>query len=177
MTVINRYDNRRCGAFAGLALLLTLPAVADESLRQTIRKQMRDENYILIEDQSGARLYVLPPGDPGFSVEYVAHAPGSTALALAKTQSAMARERVRGLTELSGSSSEEALAAALRLLSDPVDAVREEAVQLALEHPETDRSSLITIALNDPSRRVREAVLELLEDEAEDGEHDARRPH
>ena len=165
------------GVLAGLALLFAWPLLADDALRQAIRKEMRDESYVLIEDQSGARLYVLSPGERSYSVEYPTHSPGSASAALAKTLSDDARQRALGLVELSGDPGHEALSAALALLSDPAEIVREEAVQLALGHPGADRTSVIAIALSDSSPRVRDAALDILEDDAQgDGDEDVRRP-
>ena len=166
------------GVLAGLALLIAWPLLADDSLRQAIRKEMRDESYVLVEDSEGARLYVFSSGESSYSVEYPTHTPGSAGAALAKALNADARQRVRGLAELSGNPGHEALSVALALLSDPAEIVREEAVQLAMEHPDADRSSVVAIALSDPSPRVRDAALDILEDEAPgDGDEHVRRPH
>ena len=160
----------RCGALAGLALLIVLPVVADEPLRDTVRQQLRDENYVLVEDDSGARLFVFstgsvsavtrlqPPDSPG----------GRLDQALEMARSADYRTRVRGLTLLSGVDDNAALDAAIVLLSDPVVAVREEAVQLVIEHPGADFDSIVAIAANDPAERVRQAAAELIEERLDD---------
>ena len=156
------------GALAGLALLLAYAAAADDSLRDSVREQLRDENYVLVEDRTGARLYVFSEDDGVYDTRWIPPASGSAAAALANVHSADAGDRVRALTELSGEDGTDALHAALVLLSDPDEAVREEAVQLILEHPQADKSSVIAMARQDPSERVREAVEDLLDDEAEE---------
>ena len=49
----------RRGALSGLALLFVLPCIADEPLRDGIRKEMGDRSYVLVEDRRGARLFVF----------------------------------------------------------------------------------------------------------------------
>ncbi len=158
----------RRGALGGLALLLAVHSAADDALHETIRQQFRDQNYVLVEDEHGVRLFVFSSEDDGYrtTLERVAH--GSLERALAMTRSGVARERVRGLTTLAGEPDEEALNAALVLLTDPDPAVREEAVNLIIDHPRGDVASVIPIAAADPSPRVREAVQDLVDDAEED---------
>jgi HEAT repeat protein len=84
------------------------------------------------------------------------------------TRSADFRTRVRGLTLLSGVEDPAALDTALVLLSDPVAAVREEAVQLIIEHPDADIDNVVAIAANDPSKRVRQTTADLIEERLDD---------
>lgn len=164
-TTVTRFSaTGRRGAVTGLALLLSLPAAADE-LRQAIRKELRDVSYVLVEAPSYVRLYLLSAPDADAEPAMQPLQAGETD-ALAKTESSEARERLLGLTALAGDVSTAALNAALALLSDPVVAVREEAVQLAMEHPGADHGSILAIALSDPSHRVRDAAQDLLDDEA-----------
>ncbi len=156
------------GALCGLALLLAVPAGADDALRETIRQQLRDESYVLIEDQHGIRLFVFSSQDDGYRTTLVPVAAGSLEQALEMTRSEIARQRVRGLTRLAGEPDEEALNAGLALLTDPDPAVREEAVNLIIDHPRGDAASIINIAATDPSPRVRDAVQDLIEDAEED---------
>lgn len=165
----------QCGALAGLALLFTLPSVADEPLRHTVRQQLRDENYVLVEDQDGARLFVFSTGsvtavttpDPqdNSSKQQIQ---GHTDVALEMTRSIDHRTRVRGLTLLSDVEDPATLDAATVLLSDPVAAVREEAVQFIIEHPNGDIDGVVLIALDDPSERVRRAALDLINERSGD---------
>ena len=160
----------RCGALAGLALLVAFPVAADGPLRQAVREQLRDENYLLVEDQDGARLFVFSTGNVT-----AVHAPrpedrsnAQLAKALEMTRSADSRTRIRGLTLLSGVDDTAALDAGLVLLSDPVAAVREEAVRLVIEHPDADTDSVIAIASRDLSPKVREAGAELISERSDD---------
>ena len=84
------------------------------------------------------------------------------------TRSADFRERVRGLTLLSDVDKPAVLNAALVLLSDPVAAVREEAVHIIAEHPDADIDSVIALAANDPSERVRLVAEDLIEERRDD---------
>lgn len=160
----------RCGVLCGLALFFASPATADEALREAVRQQLRDESYMLVENQDGARLFIFSTG----SVSAVTtHQPGDGPArqldeALEMTQSADPRTRVRGLTLLSDVDDPAALDAGLVLLSDPVAAVREEAVQLIIEHPDADIDGVVAIAANDPSERVRQATLDLIEERLDD---------
>ena len=132
----------RCGALVGLALLLTCEAVADEALRVEVHRQYKHESYMLLEDAGGTWLYLFdrqaaplqldPAGVPMANIEH----------ALGQTRSANARERVRGLTELAGVDDARALDTALALLNDTHAAVRDEAAQLILDHP--DGAALIS---------------------------------
>lgn len=165
-----RCDKLRCGALAGLALLVAFPVSADEPLRDAVREQLRDENYLLVEDQDGARLFVFPTGNV---TAVTAPRPEKTSNgqfeeALEMTRSTDSRTRVRGLTLLSGVDDPAALDAALVLLADPVAAVREEAVQLIIEHPNADIASIAEIASRDPSPRVRQATAELISERSDD---------
>lgn len=169
---MTRRTDRWRGVLAGLALLAALPALADRSLRQVAREQLRNENYVLVEDLDSARLLIFSSG----SVSAVANrkpAEGSRrewGEALEMTRSEDSRTRVRGLTLLSGFDDTAALDAALVLLSDPVAAVREEAVQLVMEHPDADVDSIIAIASRDPSSRVREASADLTSEHSDERE-------
>ncbi len=163
-----RSASLRRGAFAGLALLLVLPAAADDALRTTIRKQMRDDNYVLVEDHDGAHLYVFSSDGNGYCTQ-LARA-GSPADALSRSQSSDSRIRVRALAELSGVDSDAALNAALSMLTDPDEAVREEAVHAVFDHPSADRKTVIALARRDSSARVRGALQELLDEDDEDEE-------
>lgn len=159
-------DMLRRGAVFGLALLLALPATADEPFRRAVREQFRDENYLLVEDRNGARLFVFSTG----SVSAVTTTSNDTAIdrALHMTRSADHRTRVRGLTLLAGIDDPAALDAALVLLADPDAAVREEAVQLMIEHPDADIDAVAAIAANDPSTRVQQALADLIEERIDD---------
>ena len=163
-----RIATLRCGAFWGLALLLATPAGADDTFHETIRQQLRDESYVLIEDLHGFRLFVFSSQDDGYRTTLVPVAPGSLEQALLMTRSEIARERVRGLTTLAGEPDDEALNAGLALLTDPDPAVREEAVNLIIDHPHGDAAGVVQIAGADPSPRVRDAVQDLVDDAEED---------
>jgi hypothetical protein len=159
------------GTLAGLALLLVSPAMADEPLRDTVRQQLRDENYLLVEDDNGARLFVFSAGSVSTVTALQQSETNSSRgldYALEMTRSVDARTRVRGLTLLSGVDDTAALDTALVLLADPVIAVREEAVQLIIEHPDADIDSIVDLAANDPSGRVRQAAAELIEERLDD---------
>lgn len=160
----------RYGAPWGLVLLFLLPAMAQESLHDTVRKEMGDQNYVLVADRSGARLFVFSDEahTTGAVLGVAPPPPGSIESALTLTQNESPRVRVRGLVELSGVESPEALDAALVLLSDPVASVREEAVQLILEHPDADTDAIVAVASEDPSPRVREAVDDLISERSGD---------
>lgn len=160
---------RWCGALSGLALLFSPALSAGDETRDALRKQLRDESYILVEDDSGPFLYLFS-GDGGVNnaVFIPITAPSGTDKALAMTQSADAKTRVRGLTLLAADTSVAARDAALSLVSDPFAAVREESYQLLLEHPHADIDSIVVLARMDPSARVREAVEELLAEQAGD---------
>lgn len=165
----------RCGAVCGLVLLFAAPAPADESLRTAVHRELRDENYVLVEDQDGARLYVFSTGNVSAvippdqkSALSTARNRRSTVAALDMTRSAASRTRVRGLTQLSGVNDPAALNAALVLLSDPEVAVREEAVQLIIEHPDADIDAVVAIAADDPSARVQQALADLIEERLDD---------
>lgn len=155
----------RRGALVGLALLFAAPCIADEALRDRIRKQMGETSYVLVEEPGGARLFVFPAGDDSYSTTVPFDIPNSATSALAMTRSADVRTRVRGLTLLAGEPSEEALNTALALLSDPDETVREEAINLIIDHPHGDIDTAVAIALLDPSLRVRAAVEDLMEDD------------
>lgn len=159
----------RRGALPGLALLFVLPCNADESLRDSVRKDLADTNYVLVEEPGGeTRLFVFSADDSSPGMTLRTAPPGSTEDALDKARSPHARTRVRGLTELAGDSSDEALSTALVLLSDPNEAVREEAVNLIIDHPRGDIDTAVRIAMSDPSPRVREAVEDMDDDRFDD---------
>ncbi len=126
------------GAVAGLALLAAFPAGADESLREQVRREFGHRNYVLMEDEDGARLYLFRDANNPAAIEILTSPPAAgqeVRAALDRTSSEDPRERVRGLVELAGVDSPEALDAALALLGDPSAAVREEAANLILDHP------------------------------------------
>ncbi len=158
----------RCGALSGLALLLAFPSVADDDLHETIRQQLQDKSYVLVEGPHEVRLFVFSAEDDGYRATFAPVTRGSLEQALAMTRSNVARERVRGLTTLAGEPDQEALNAALVLLTDPDPAVREEAVNLVIDHPHGDVSSIVALAVADPSPRVRSAVQDLTDDAEED---------
>jgi hypothetical protein len=168
---MNRWsDTLRCGALSGLALLVAFPVFADAPLRDAVREQLRDENYLLVEDQDGARLFVFSTGNVAAVTSPRPEETGNAQLvkALEMTRSVDSRTRIRGLTLLSGVDDPAALDAALVLLSDPVATVREEAVQLIIEHPDADIDSAVAIASRDPSPRVRQATAELISERSDD---------
>lgn len=160
------------GALWGFALLITLPVLADVPLREAVRDEFPDENYLLVEYHDGARLYVFSSGSTATLArqEPGGASAGPVEKALEMTRSADSRTRVRGLTLLSGIDDPVALDTALVLLSDPIAAVREEAVHLALEHADADISGVAAIASRDPSPRVREAGTELIGERLDDGQ-------
>lgn len=150
---------QRCGAFTGLALLLCAHSDAGEILRQAIRGQCGDDSYVLVEDSTSIRLYLLSePVDAAALPQAVQPPPGSVDAALSLTRSADTRARVRGLTLLAGATGAAARDAALTLLNDPAETVREEAYMLLLDHPAVNHASIVTMGNADPSPRVREAV-------------------
>jgi hypothetical protein len=113
-------------------------AVGGETLRERVHREYRHKSYMLIEDEDGARLYVMGDGRTRvtpLAIEATNQAPEVSA-ALMKTRSAVARERVRGLVELAGVSAPGALDAALQLLNDTSAAVRDEASHLIIDHPD-----------------------------------------
>jgi len=168
--MVRSSETARCGALTGLALLFAHLAAAVEPLRDTVRQHLRDENYVLVEDDNGARLFVFSKGSVSTvtTLQTEDSSSGELDQALEMTRSADSRTRVRGLTLLSGVDDNTALDTAMVLLSDPVVAVREEAVQLVIEHPEADIDSIVAIAANDPSERVRLAAAELVEERFDD---------
>lgn len=161
---MTRRSARRCGAVAGLTLALCMQASGDERLREEIREQLRADSYVLVEDGSSIRLYVL--SDAAEAAELpplLAPPPGSVGAALAMVHSADHRIRVRGLTLLAGSDDAAARDAALTLLNDPAEAVREEAYILLLEHPAAEHAGIAAIGGADSSPRVRKAVADALD--------------
>lgn len=123
------------GALAGLVMLWAVASDADEALRREIQRDHRHDSYVLVEDADGARLYLF--ADAGRADAAIA-GPENDALeeALALTRSADARARVRGLVALAGMAERVALDVALELLADPNPAVRAEARQVLLDHPD-----------------------------------------
>jgi hypothetical protein len=160
----------RCEALAGLALLFAFSVSAEEPLRDSVRQQLRDENYVLVEDDNGARLFVFSTGSVSAvtALQSEDRSSRESDHALEMTRSVDARTRVRGLTLLSGVDDIAALDAAMVLLADPVIAVREEAVQLIIEHPDADFDTIVALAANDPSDRVRQVAAELIEERLDD---------
>lgn len=121
------------GALPGLALLVALGAAADDSLRERVHREHKHRSYMLVEDADGARLFLF---DEALASRRVTVIDDVVSAALAKTRSVDARMRVMGLVELAGASDPLALEAALTLLTDPDPAVRDEARQLIIDHPE-----------------------------------------
>ncbi len=122
------------GALAGLALLLSQGATAQDSLRERVHREHKHQSYMLVEDENGVRLFLF--GDGPAEVELIEPpAEPFVAAAIEKTRSTDARARVRGLVELAGADDPAALDAALTLLTDPSAAVRDEAQSLILDHP------------------------------------------
>lgn len=172
--MVGRLRNWRRGIFLGLALPIAMPSLADLPLHDSIRRQLRDQNYVLVEDQDGTYLFVFSSGNVT-EIETLAPQLGSdkdpgTDLGLADLNAALEmtrspdyRSRVRGLTLLSGVDDPAALDAALVLLADPVEAVREEAIVLVVEHPNADIDSVMNMVSNDPSIRVRQAAADSTE--------------
>lgn len=120
------------GALPGLALLLACGAAADDALRERVHREYKHQSYMLVEDADGARLFLF---DRGITTLRLASEDTSVDAALEKTRSDDARTRVLGLVELAGASEAAALDTALMLLTDPEPAVRHEARQLILDHP------------------------------------------
>lgn len=156
---------KRRGTVTSLALLLSLGAYADDSLRGV--------NYVLIHDQQhplNSRLLIFSDSS-GYSVEGFPsriETAEEIDVALSMTRHLDSRVRVRGLTLLSGVDDRAALDAAMELLLDNDPAVREEAIQLVMEHPDSDLELAASIGTGDPSARVRQATSDLLADLAGD---------
>jgi HEAT repeat protein len=125
---------------------------------------------MLVEDHDGARLYLFSKGNVSLITTHRPEDGPGRQLdeALEMTRSADPRTRVRGLTLLSDVEDPIALDTALVLLSDPAAAVREEAVQLIIEHRGSDIASIVEIASHDPSSRVRQAAAELIAERSDD---------
>ena len=157
-------------ACAGLALLFAVFALADDSLRARVRDELRDDNYVLIESQQDsepARLFVFLGRAPDANAQLQSLTmKNDYDTALEMTRSADSRERVRGLTLLSAIDDPLVLDAALILLMDPDAAVREEAFQLVLDHPDSDVNGIKTLALHDSSARVRQAAADLIAEQS-----------
>lgn len=118
---------------AGLALSLVCGASADDALRERVHREHKHRSYMLVEYADGARLFLFDEGVAGYRITARS---ASTEAALEKTRSSIARARIIGLIELAGVADAAALEAALTLLTDPEPAVRDEARQLILDHPE-----------------------------------------
>ena len=116
----------RSGALMGLALLVATSGSADELLREEIHRELKDQSYMLVEHTDGVTLYLF---DKTTSDEQTIAGEQDDIItaALARTRSAHARVRTRGLTELAGIDDFEALSVALTLLGDPDPSVRDEA--------------------------------------------------
>ncbi len=126
----------RCGALTGLALLFACATHADDALRDEVHRQYKHQSYMLVEDADGAWLYLFEKGVEPLRIGS-GMAPSATIdSALDKTLSDHARTRVLGLTALAGVADTRALDAALALLNDEHAAVREEAAQLIIDHPQ-----------------------------------------
>ena len=122
------------GALVGLALLVATTGNTDEMLREEIRRDFRNQSYLLVEDADGATLYLFD--NSGFNEPPIAAKRIDIVAAIARTQSVDARVRTRGLAELAGIDDEEILNIGLSLLADPDPAVRDEAKYLILDHPD-----------------------------------------
>ena len=149
------------GAVICLALHFALSIVADDDTST--------HNYVLIEDYlypeksrllifNSKSTHVQPPSVPINDDQSQAHD---------LLQSAHAADRTRGLTLLAGNESPAALFAAMTLLFDPDPAVREEAVEASLHHPDADIGLLIDIGLGDPAPRVREIAADFVAESKE----------
>ncbi len=153
-------------AIAGLALLFAVFALADDSFQAKVRKDLRYDNFVLVENQHGpdsVRLIVFSERPSDVSAQprlLTTQSDYDTALEM--TRSPDSRVRVRGLTLLSDMHDPLILDAALILLFDPVAAVREEAFQFVLEHPYADVNGVQALALSDSSARVRQAAADLI---------------
>ncbi len=159
-------------ALAGLALLFAVFALADDSLQARVRDELRDDNFVLVENQHGpdsVRLIVFSERPSDVSAQpRLLTTRNDYDTALEMTRSAVSRERIRGLTLLSANDDPLVLDAALTLLMDPDAAVREEAFQLVLEHPGSDIDGIRNLALNDSSAQVRQAVADLIAEQSGD---------
>ena len=130
-----RTSSLQRGALVCLALLWSAAAAGDDELRERIHREYRHQSYMLIEDEDGWTLYVFTDGRPRMPQDVGSPDP-EVAASLAMTRSSAARERVLGLVALAGAPAPEALDMALQLLNDPSAAVREEAGNLILDHPD-----------------------------------------
>ena len=159
-------------ALAGLALLFAVFALADDSLHARVRHELRDDNYVLIvnrQDSNSVRLFVFLGHGPDVNAQLqLLTTQNDYDTALEMTRSADSRERVRGLTFLSAIDDPLVLDAALILPLDPDAAVREEAYQLVLDHPDSDVDGIRALALNHSSARVRQAVADLIAEQSGD---------
>ena len=128
----------RSGALTGLALLFTVPLFADDELRQQVHRDYGHRSYMLIEDSDEIRLYLFASATEDASVKQLEADSDDEAVSIAlyKVRSSEAKTRVRALTQLAGVDSAEALDVALTLLTDPSPAVRDEAANLILDHPD-----------------------------------------
>ena len=127
----------QCGALAGLALLVALPALPDDGLRKQVHREFGHRSYMLLEDADGARLYLFADGKEGAPAAAIAIDPADEAFdtALKEVWSDDERTRVLALTRLAGVDNVAALEVAVILLTDPSAAVRDEARHLILDHP------------------------------------------
>src|SRR5210317_2078100 len=136
MMVTRGLTRMHCGALTGLALLLAGNAFADKLLRDQVHQHYKDRSYMLIEDANGARLYLFANENTAASTLSLPSAENSLVdMALDKVRQPDARARIRGLTELAGIDDPAALDAAVTLLMDPEQKVRDEAAILILDHP------------------------------------------
>jgi len=132
----NRPSKLRCGALVGLALFLAHDVPADSILRDEVHRQYKHQSYMLIEEQDAAWLYLFDGEATAMLLAAPLARPTATDLALEMTRSSVASERVLGLVQLAGVDDARALDAGLALLNDANAAVREEARQLVLDHPQ-----------------------------------------
>ena len=151
----------QCGTLVSLALLFSCGGSADDSLPEA--------NFLLIEDlrhPQQSRLLIfndsssMAPDEVSANDELI----DERRVALSMTRLNEPRQRVLGLTLLSGDDSAAALHAAMNLLYDGETAVREEAIQLVMLHPDADVNLAIAIGSSDPALRVRIATADLVDE-------------
>lgn len=157
---------RQCGTLTGLALFLPLLVQADDVYP--------NGNYLLIHDEQRpekSRLLIFNDGSTRPVDEIAAPAPAVSSeveTALAMIRQADPRQRVRGLTILSGDDSAAALDAGMDSLYDSDESVREEAIQLLMSHPDANIALVSTVGRSDPSARVRRTTADLVAERSGD---------
>ncbi len=157
-------------AITGLALLFAVFALADDALQASVRSDLRDDNFVLIEnlrDPGQVRLIVFSGQASNATAQLQLSAiQNDYDVALEMTRSPDSRARTRGLTLLSDVNDPLVLDTALILLTDPVAAVREEAFQFVLQHPHADVNGIGALALSDSSPSVRQAAADLIAEQS-----------